>query len=172
MEPSKAGQLFESVSLHPLCQSGEMGKNHVEFLALLQSLPKRAGRLADTASCAAIVQSYWKQQILAIRQDRANGEYVHYETRSKSSVQRKRFELACCAHCHRVPAQPEATREEWEPVWDSGFIWEPDHPTQPPFVKWPTRYLSRTPQDGMASRTSQSIRSRTPGCRKRFLYEQ
>lgn len=111
MEPLKVGQLFERLIGHPLCQTGEMGKNHVEFLALLQSLPKRAGRLADTASCAAIVQSYWKQQILAIRQDRANGEYVHYETRSKSSVQRKRFELACCAHCHRVH-QPSSKRSE------------------------------------------------------------
>jgi hypothetical protein len=111
MEPSKVGQLFERLIGHPLCQTGEMGKNHVEFLALLQSLPKRAGRLADTASCAAIVQSYWKQQILAIRQDRANGEYVHYETRSKSSVQRKRFELACCANCHRVH-QPSSKRPE------------------------------------------------------------
>jgi hypothetical protein len=111
MEPSKVGQLFERLIGHPLCQTGEMGNNHVELLALLQSLPKRAGRSADTASSAAIVQSYWKQQILAIRQDRANGEYVHYETRSKSSVQRKRFELASCAHCHRVH-QPTSKRPE------------------------------------------------------------
>jgi hypothetical protein len=87
MEPSKAGQLFERSHYRPLCQTGEMGKNLVEFY--LQSLPKKGRTMTDTASCAAIVQSYWKQQILAIRQDQSNGEYVHYEAAHKN-VQRHR----------------------------------------------------------------------------------
>jgi hypothetical protein len=136
-----------------------MGKNR-GVLAFFRLYQKRAD-WTDTASCAAIVQSYWKQQILAIRQDRANGEYVHYETRSKSSVQRKRFERFAAPIVMCTPAQLEATGEEWEPAWDTDSS-VPGYLTQPFFVKWLTRY-SREHLKTAWFRMSVHTRSRTPG---------
>jgi hypothetical protein len=126
------------------------------------SLPKGQDG-TDIASCAAIVQSYWKQQILAIRQDRANGGYVHYETRSKSSVQRKRFERFTAPI---VMYQPSSKRPEKSGTsLGLGFIWGN---IARPFVKWPTKYLSRDTQDGMAEQVSPYVRGRLDA-EERFL---
>ena len=141
MEPSDVGHLFKSLIAYPLCHTGEVGKNHVEFLALLHSLPKRARRFADTASSAAIVQSYLKQQIVAIRQDRSNGEYVHYETKTKSSIQRKRFDLACCTHCHRVH-QASSKRPDKNSISRSASSSRPNTSREPSKTPWLTEQVS------------------------------
>lgn len=84
----------------PLCEVGIMGKRYAEFLSLLQSLLKLHGSSSPhLTDAAALVQSLFAQQILAIRHDRTNGEYMHFETRQSGSVIKKRFDLASCVHC-------------------------------------------------------------------------
>lgn len=100
LDKASQGRLFGRLMGNPLGLAGVTGKRYNEFLTLLHSLLLAAGpKVIDVGSSASLVQSYLRQQILAIRHDRANFEFMHFETKSNSSVQKKRFDLAACASC-------------------------------------------------------------------------
>jgi len=115
------GRLVGRLMLDPLSHSGTAGKRAADFLSFLQSLVKLAGPASiNVGVLAAQVQSHFKQQMLALQHDRANGEFLHFETRSSASVQKKRFDLASCVSCClHVPKAKEKHGEKSTPATGS-----------------------------------------------------
>lgn len=93
------GSLVGHLLGQPLCEAGQLGKNSVELLNILQGLLRGAGKLpAEVTESSDLVLRYFKQQFQAIKHDRANREYFSFESSSGSS--KKKFDLASCVHCH------------------------------------------------------------------------
>ena len=109
LNTSSLSLLFKRLLGDPLCQAGAAGKRSSDLIGLMQSLISLAGANAvDAGKAASIVQANFKQQILAMQHDRANGEFMHFETRSSASIQKKRFDLASCSSCRlHVPKSME-----------------------------------------------------------------
>jgi hypothetical protein len=85
---------------------GDMGWNAVEFIALLASIVQDLQRDPSVQTFALMVQDFWLQQMLTMRHHRANEELLTSESRS-NAMQRKRFNLAFCAHCSK-PHSPNS----------------------------------------------------------------
>ena len=113
VKPSDTGLLLGQLLGGPLCDAGQLGKNSVELLNVLQSQLRIAGQLPiQVTNAADSILFYFKKQYQAIKHDRANGEYVCIE--SSSGTLRKRLDLASCVHCHfnsTVSAAKEASKK-------------------------------------------------------------
>lgn len=115
--------LFDSLMGRPLSRAGGSGKRCAEFLALLQSLLRGTGsKFIDVNSSAAVVQTCLKQQIIAIRHDRSNCEFLHFETRFSSSVQKKRYDLAACSSCRVHESRAKGKNGEEGPFTSSSVF--------------------------------------------------
>jgi len=107
--PSIMGQLFQRLICTTLRQTTAMGKCHSELLDLLQALAVRAKPATfNVAAAASLIQIYWKSQIQALKYGRSNHIYFNFETRSRGSTQKKRFELSPCLYCQQV----QSTRKD------------------------------------------------------------
>jgi hypothetical protein len=142
MEPSKLDNYSRASHCHPLCQSGEMGKNRGLWLP---SLPK--GRTMDRhrllcRHCAVLLEATDSSNPSGPCQR----NYVHYETRSKSSVQRKRFELYCALSC-TSPARSD--RRRVGASLGLRFIWSQTIP-RTALRQVADKGTTRTPKGGMA----------------------
>jgi hypothetical protein len=105
--------LFDRLMGGPLCQSGQSGKRSAELVTLLQALLVIAGaETIDVRRYSRLLQSYLKQQILAIRHDRANSEFMHLETMSGTLIQKKRYDLAACASCRFLECRTKDGRTD------------------------------------------------------------
>ena len=82
---------------------GETGKNSAEFLTLLSFMSQFLEGDARLNEYAFRIQRYLLEQVSRVRHHRANEDCLILEARSHSS-QRKRFDVAYCAHCNRTQA--------------------------------------------------------------------
>lgn len=108
-------RLFANLVDVVLAKTSEMGKCHVEVLAMLQTFvetmaPRR--RNLDVATVATKIQLFWMKQMQAIRYDRSNQEYVFFETRTSTTSQKKRYELWPCRHCHSVNSRRDKDKSK------------------------------------------------------------
>ncbi|CAB9508930.1 Auxin transport protein BIG [Seminavis robusta] len=99
MNPADVSALLGQLLGDPLGDAGMLGKSSVEMLNVIQSQLRVGAKLTiDVKHSAEVVLHHFKQQFMAIKHDRANGEYVCIE--SSSGTSKKRFDLAKCTHCH------------------------------------------------------------------------
>ena len=101
--------LFSRLLHQVLPKAMELGKNGVEILSLLQGLVSEAGVEVDVATSARYIQACWKQQMLALRYDRARQSFIMVEMRTSSSSSKKRYELSPCLHCTNVRRRANTT---------------------------------------------------------------
>lgn len=93
-------RLFKSILHGPLFSAGTVGKRSVELYNFTRLLLEEAGpQVLDMDSVTYSIQSQFEEQLLAIRHGRQNCEYISFDTRSGSSLQKKRYELSNCNSC-------------------------------------------------------------------------
>ena len=99
-EKSAVEKLVKSLVDGPLNSVGSVGKRSTDFFNLLKSLIDLSGPdVVPVDLIARSLQACISEQFLAIRHDRQNGEYMLLETKSASSIQKKRYEFSRCASC-------------------------------------------------------------------------
>lgn len=100
LQKQDLGTLVVRFMRNPVFQCGATGKRSSDFLSFLQALVKFAGPSnMDVGALAPQVQSHFKQQILALRHDRSNGDCIYFEARSSAMVQKKKYDLCRCVSC-------------------------------------------------------------------------
>lgn len=105
-------RLLEKFVGTPLSSSGSNGKLSVDFLCFLRTLIQSPNRGSFSVKMVAMkVQAHFSKQLLAIRHDGANGSFVHFEARSGSSIQRKRYDLAACGTCRLHVPRPKEKQQ-------------------------------------------------------------
>eukprot|EP00977_Amphora_coffeiformis_P000765 scaffold162_cov176-Amphora_coffeaeformis.AAC.25 len=100
----------------------ELGKNSVEFVALLTSIAQVLQGDPSLAEYATTIQACFLQQMCTLRHHRANEEFLVCEARS-NVTQRKRFDLGFCVHCsrsHPPTSSKRAESTERQPRSDTG----------------------------------------------------
>lgn len=94
------GVLIERLMRNSFCLVGRTGKQSAEFFSFLQTAVKLAGSsVVDVTRFTGVVQTSLKNQILAMRHDRANCEFMQLEITASTGVQKKRFDFAACDSC-------------------------------------------------------------------------
>ncbi|KAL7580234.1 hypothetical protein ACA910_012974 [Epithemia clementina (nom. ined.)] len=101
VESQVVENVVKSLTYGSLGEVGEMGKGASEFLTLISNIVGAVTWPSGVAKeMAAFVETIWSEQFMALRHDRANNEYLFFETRSGQTTQKKRFDLSPCFYCH------------------------------------------------------------------------
>jgi E3 ubiquitin-protein ligase UBR4 len=99
-EGAFVAQLLTRLIRDPLVHTGTYGKRSSDFNGFLHALVQLLEpRSFEVGAAASIIESCFQKQLVAIRLDRVNGEFMHFETRSSTVVHKKRFDLAHCVSC-------------------------------------------------------------------------
>jgi hypothetical protein len=102
LHASGMAKMYDALLYYGLAKVSTLGSKCIELFILLQNVLSKGATAASAVhrnDCCKALQSFWQTQVSAMKSDRSNELYFYFETRSKSSMQKKRFDLTPCYHC-------------------------------------------------------------------------